>query len=41
MVERARYYDVHNLGNMRHQLTIPAYEMDGARFIQYRAWCAN
>jgi DMSO/TMAO reductase YedYZ molybdopterin-dependent catalytic subunit len=24
------YYDVHNLRNMRHKLTILAYEMDGA-----------
>jgi sulfoxide reductase catalytic subunit YedY len=25
-----RYYDVHQIGNMRHQLTILAYEMNGA-----------
>jgi len=27
---RRRYYDVHRLSNMRHKLTILAYEMNGA-----------
>jgi methionine sulfoxide reductase catalytic subunit len=26
------YYDVHEIQNMRHHLTIPAYEMNGAPY---------